>query len=342
MKKFLNILCILVLSTGCWVAAKPAQPEPGRALHCVEQWFSAWEMLSKETFNVHTIWPVDFVFFDDTYIYSTSSISVPGGALIPGPTLFKKNLTWRKQRHDGKIKLPDNKMVPIGLMSFASPINDTCSFFVMPLLSFWQNANVKSDEIPLTLLVTGVFLHEFAHSQQMQNFGKKMTEYDNNHKFKFEFSDDIVQDYFETDSLYEKAFRSEVQIFYEAAAAANPQRVVELYKQGLNRCRSRQATYFINDETVFNGIDDFFLTMEGFGQYAMYTWLVHPDGGNITAAVSLKAVRRGGRSWSQEEGLAVFLILSKLASPEQWASLLVGKETISVFDLIEYYLPRNK
>jgi hypothetical protein len=74
--------------------------------------------------------------------------------------------------------------------------------------------------------------------------------------------------------------------------------------------------------------------MEGLGQYTMYAWLIHPKGGNIAAETAVKGVRRGGRWWSQEEGLALFLALEKLAPPKKWAPKMFGSTTESVLRLI--------
>ena len=172
-------------------------------LQGAEKWFAAWEFVSKEIYNIHTAKPVDFVFFDTTYIYSTSVISIPDGEAINGPAFFHQKMNWKKKPHDGRITLPNGQVVPAGLMSFASPGagNQANPFFVMPLPGFWKKAGVESKELGLENLVTGVFLHEFSHSQQMQNFGKKISEYENMAKYKVDFSDDIVQDYLDRKSV---------------------------------------------------------------------------------------------------------------------------------------------
>ena len=313
-------------------------------LQGAEKWFAAWEFVSKEIYNIHTAKSVDFVFFDTAYIYSTSDISIPDGELINGPDFFNQKLAWKKKLHHGEIVLPNGQAVPVGLMSFASPgaNNQANVFFIMPLPGFWKKAGVESKELGLENLVTGVFLHEFSHSQQMQNFGKKISEYESMAKYKVDFSDDIVQDYFEKDSLYNVKFRNEVAVFYDAAAVNDKSNQTELIVKGIKMLKLRQDEYFRDSLMLFKEIDDFFLTMEGLGQYTMYAWLVHPRGGNIAAETALKGVRRGGRSWSQEEGLSLFLLLSKLYEAKQWSAQMFGDETISVIELIGRKLNGSK
>jgi hypothetical protein len=74
--------------------------------------------------------------------------------------------------------------------------------------------------------------------------------------------------------------------------------------------------------------------MEGLGQYSMFAWLVHPQGANLSPETALKATRRKRKKWSQDEGLALFLILNRQQQPKQWAKYLFGDETKIVIELI--------
>jgi hypothetical protein len=270
-------------------------------------------------------------------VYSTSAISVPGGEIIEGPPLAGKKLTWKKDAHPGKIILPDKQIVPIGLMSFASPLmgEGNNAFFVMPLPGFWEIAGVTSNEIGLENLVTGVFLHEFSHTQQMQNFGVKMTEYEQDKIFaNVNFSDDIIQDYFGKDTVYTGMFREETALFYAASILKRKSKVCSMVKVALLAFNYRQQKYFTGEKGILKPIDNFFLTMEGAGQYTMYAWLIHPQGGNINTKEAITAVRRGKKWWSQDEGLSLFLVLNRLSKTTQWAKFIFGNETVSVIDLI--------
>lgn len=304
------------------------------ALAETAKWFAAWETVSRDFYKIDRIKPVEFVFFDENYVYSTSEISVPNGELIDGPKLFGKKMIWKRAAQNGEITLPNRQIVPVGLMSFASELKNQNAFFVMPLPEFWKKAGVESKELGLENLVTGVFLHEFSHTQQMQNFGRKISEYEQKYKFETELSDDIVQDYFEKDTAYNSAFREEVKLFYDAAAEKDKTKSAGSIKESIEKLRSRQNKYFIGDKAHFRKIDDFFLTMEGFGQFTMYLWLTSPKGANLSPEIALKGVRRGGKQWSQEEGLALFLLLNKLVKPENWAKSMFGNQTESVIELI--------
>lgn len=247
-------------------------------------------------------------------------------------------MSWKKAPHNNSITLPDKQVVPLGLMSFAGEIpNESKAFFVMPLLSFWEKSKVKSDELGLQNLITGVFIHEFAHSQQMETFGKKVSRYEQTNSFETELSDNIVQDVFGKNNLYVELFKKENDTFSEAFKAREKSAKVSFTRKGLDLLKNRQQRFFTGNRQVFSELDDLFLTMEGVGQFAMYAWLIHPEGGNISSDKAIAGVRRGGKVWSQEEGFILFLLLDSYQKPEKWAKDFFGTKIINVTDLLERY-----
>ena len=235
-----------------------------------------------------------------------------------------------------KIVLPNKQEIPIEIICFAGTLNEigSKSFFVMPLYDFWQNAGVESKEISLEKLTTGVFLHEFSHTQQMRNFGKRISEIEAKYKFDFNFSDNIIQDYFKNETNYVSDFENEVKLFYESAFSIDFTNSKKLAKQGFEKYNMRQDLFFKDKYKHFKEIDDLFLTMEGFGQYTMYVWLIDENGGNIDKNLAIKAVRRDGKNWSQEQGFSLFLIFEKLSKSKRWVNDMVSKKVFSIKNLI--------
>jgi hypothetical protein len=334
--KIAEFILLISLTTLTLSAQTPTDTQQRDAAFykAVSQWFSAWELVSKEIYKIDTVKPVEFVFFDEQYVYATSAITVPNGSPVKGPSLMNLQLNWKKALHNGSLTFPDGSVVPAALMSFAAEIpNSNQSFFVMPLPSYWEKAGVTSKELGLENLVTGVFIHEFSHSQQMQNFGKKMTGYEHDTDYGVEFSDDIVQNLFAKDITYLTYYHKELNLFY--TAVSNNVLDENKLNEGLLTMEQRQAAYFKDRFKNLAPIDDFFLTMEGLGQYSMYVWLIHPKGANLQKETSIEGVRRKGKWWSQDEGFALFLILDQLQKPEYWAKNMFGDSTESVIELIE-------
>lgn len=299
-----------------------------------QAWFSAWQLVSTQVYKINDVKAVDFIFFDEQYVYSTSDVVIPEGEAVAGEHLMNLQLTWKRALHKDSITLPDRSVLPVGLMSFASDHNGK-PFFIMPLPGFWKQAGVDSQELGFMNLITGVFVHEFSHSQQMNNFGRQMTAFEEQQDFGVEFSDNLVQDLFGQDTIYTSLYKKEVASFFAATANGLDKRRV---KAGLKIMKERHRLYFTDTNKNLGQIDDFFLTMEGLGQYSMYRWLVDPQGGNIQKALAIKGVRRGGKWWSQDEGFALFLILENLTSPANWAGELLGDRVVSVNAILAKYL----
>ncbi|RYY66162.1 MAG: hypothetical protein EOO13_16180 [Chitinophagaceae bacterium] len=302
-----------------------------------QQWFNAWKLLSKEVFHLDSTYPVDFLFFDKDFVYSTSAVSVVKGKAVAGPALMGSAYQWRKAAHNGTLTLPDSSQVPIGLMSFAAKntLQQAKPFFVMPLPSFWKSAGVESKELGDDNLYTGVFLHEFSHSQQMQNFGMELDALEKAFDFTGDFNDNIVQDLFKGDSSYLGYYSSEVDLFYNAVKETDYLKRQQATENSLAEMRKRHARFFKDKPGSLPSIDEFFLTMEGMGQYTMYAWLTHPKGAGLPKEQVITGVRRGKNQWSQDEGFALFLILEQKSPAAKWAPAMFGNKTISVIDLLE-------
>jgi hypothetical protein len=306
----------------------------------VSKWFTAWNLISKDVFGLKNRESVELVFFDEQYVYSNSSVTIPKGERIKGPIVFNQSQKWMRALHRDSLLLPDSSKAEVSIMSFASPLsnNKSQSYFVMPLPSFWNKAGVTSKELGFNNLITGVFLHEFSHSQQMQSFGKKMSSFENAIDFGIPFSDDIVQHLFQKDSAYVTLFKKELNSFERALKENNRSTKKEFIQKGIGFMQKRHEQYFTGKYQNLKEIDKFFLTMEGLGQFTMYSWFVHPLGAHLSEELAEKGTRRGGKWWSQDEGLLLFLILNQLSPSKQWAYKMFGTNMETVVDLIQEHL----
>jgi len=213
--------------------------------------------------------------------------------------------------HKGKVRLPDGGAVPVGPIAFAGFKGE--SYFVMSLPSVWRDAGVTS-MVGLERFLHGVLLHEMMHVRQAEmahglvrtiamraGFGKAA-----------DLTDDLVQEQFEGDAEYAAAWRSERDLFFAAATAPGEDTVRTLAAQGLAMMRTRHARWFTGRKAAFRDLDGIFLSMEGMGQWLAYRFLLSEAGGKLPPRLALEAVRRDRRQWSQDEGLAVIMVVDRL------------------------------
>lgn len=305
-------------------------------LDWLEKWFGAWELIADDVFKLPRSNPPVVLFYDNEYVYTTSKISAPDGEKFNGPKLFGEKLPWKRTVHNDTLTLPTGQRVPVQLLTFAAPSEKKGveSFFVMAAPSFWQNAGIDSKEVGLDKMLTGIFVHEFAHTRQMNGFGSIISGFEENNKFDFIVNDDIIQNYFSDDSIYTEKFKREVNLFYKAATVENKKETIELTNQGLTILRKRHEEYLEPDKGILVKMDHVFLTMEGIGQYAIVSWLEHPKGGNVVKDVAIKATRRNKKWWSQDEGLALVLLYKRLVAVPDWKGLF-SQHPENIISLIE-------
>lgn len=213
----------------------------------------------------------------------------------------------RGERHGGRVPLPNGEPVRLGPISFAFDRDR----FVMSLPSVWRAAGVTS-ELGLEKLMDGVLLHEIMHTRQSQLAAELLDPIAAAHGLEETLSDDLLQKVFENDPAYLATYREEVSTLFAAAAAEDDAAARGLAAHALHLMRARRARWFTGRNAHFAALDDIFLTMEGMGQWLIYRYFVSPEGGLVPAEHALTAVRRGGRWWSQDEGLALMLVVDRL------------------------------
>lgn len=326
MKKTALIFTLMITFLSCKQEKKQnieTEKHLESELISIQKWFNAWELVATDLLKIKPHQPPLMLFYDHEFSYTNSKNSVKNAIKIKGPNFFGKELSWTKTKHNDTLTLPTGEKVPLGLMSFTASIEEDSkkAYFVMGVPSFWKQANVKSKELGDENLYTSVFLHEFAHALQNKNFGVKLDELNRNHDFKIELSDDMIQEDFEKDSLYVKKIKAEIKIFYDAFYAENSSETKKLMQQGFALYNKRQKDYFLGDKEIYKSLDDFFLTMEGIGQYTAVAWLTSSKGANLDLKLAIDGMRRNKKWWSQEEGLALFLLYTKISNPELGAEM---------------------
>lgn len=206
--------------------------------------------------------------------------------------------------------MPNGKELPLGPISFAT--GDVDGYFVMSLPSVWRAAGVKSG-LGVEGLMDGVLLHEIMHTRQAELAGPLLDALARaNGVSEDELTDDIVQNRFGKDPAYRAAYERERDLLFSAAAAADDREARRIAREALSALRERRARFFSGGKAFYSDFDDIFLTMEGMGQWLAYRHYLSPRGGSIDPATALREVRRDGSQWTQDEGLALILVVDRL------------------------------
>jgi hypothetical protein len=294
-------LCLIVLGAlcGCAGAHKTALPNnAGCEMSASDAaWLrsaqAAWEQVSIKDLRLSAAWP-RVVTFDRTCQYG-----------------FEPNqpLHLDGSRHAGVVRLPDGKSIPVAVTSFAAPDpSGRTAFFVMALPSLWRDAGIQS-KLGLETLMEGVLVHEMMHTRQSEFVTPLLDGLTARFQLPEDISDDSLQQQFGSNPEYVAAYQSERDLLYEAAAEPDASKAKALAARALKQMGARHARWFTAENAKWAPLDEVFLTMEGIGQFAAFSWFKTRPG--VAPDVALAEARRGGRFWTQEEGLALFLVINR-------------------------------
>jgi hypothetical protein len=229
-------------------------------------------------------------------------------------------IRWRGRLHHGKLTMPDGNSAPVGVMSFAGPDpKNPRGFFVMSMPSVWRKGGVTS-ELGLETLMDGVLLHEMMHTRQFAFANPAMAALSKHYGLPEGINDDSIQAAFKDDPAYVGAWQAETDLLYAAAAAPTDAEARRLARKALTAMRARHAMWFVGPGEKWKPLDDIFLQMEGLGQWLIYKYYVDGPNRVYPPGVALKAVRRGRKQWSQDEGLALMLVVDRLVPDWQNAA----------------------
>lgn len=324
----------VALLSALSLSAAPVEPAPScRFAGEVRSWtagaLGAWDRLDRERLRIQQpVTPVITLFDADCAYRLTPDRR---GDFRVGMRRYRV----RASAHDGRIGLPDGQSVPASRQAFASPMSDGGMFFIMALPSLWR-AN-PSEPRDWRLLSMVVFMHEFAHTQQGPALGRRIDDL-LTRGLPQDADDDIVQTRFASRPGYTPAYEAERDLFYSAAVASDPAGARAGLENAARRMAQRRSRWFTGGETVYTEADDIFLTLEGTGNWAAWTWLTDPRGGRLSPEDATTFVRGGGAQWSQDEGLGIMLALDRV-TPD-WPAIAFAPRGVTADDLIARALAR--
>jgi hypothetical protein len=180
-----------------------------------------------------------------------------------------------------------------------------------------------------------VFLHEFTHTRQIRGMAAVIGPIDKTWQKTYheELDDDVIQHHFAQDSLYVAAYNAERDLLYRAASAPSIGESRAFAQQALDMMRTRHARWFTGDNAVFATLDDVFLSLEGSAQWTAAAWLAHPKGGGLGQDQAVAKMLGKRRWWSQDEGLALFLVLNRLWL--DWPQAVFASHSPGATELLE-------
>lgn len=229
-------------------------------------------------------------------------------SLEPGKSLK----AMRAEPHNGIVALPGGRSVPAQLITFAATYEDQRTkypFFVFSLPSVWKAAPHLANEPNVDALIGSVFIHEMTHTLH-GSFHSRLDKLEKLLASDEQLDDDIIQKRFEKNDAFGDSVKSETDLLYLAAIAPSEADSRSQTRRALAMIEKRRETFLAGKQNAaYAELEDVFLTMEGAANWAAYRAAL--DKG-FERQKALGLIRRGGKYWSQDQGLAIFLVIDRL------------------------------
>jgi hypothetical protein len=290
----------------------------------VDRALKAWRFASREIAGIGDVPKFRAVFFD-----AACTLTSPDALNVGG----WQDATWAAARHEGQVLLPNGEQIPAGVTSYITG-DDNGAIFIMATPSVWSAAGVSNAVIGLETMMVAVLIHEASHVAQSATYGAKADALVKRHNLPDSFNDDSLQARFKGDAAFSASVAREIDLFLQAAASPDIATARKLAREARDLMRARAAKHYVGPETYWGEAEDLWLTFEGAGQWTGYQWVISRRGANVSPDVALpNFVKRSGW-WSQNEGLAVFLALDRLAGPT-WKRHAYGDGAQTVLQMMD-------
>jgi hypothetical protein len=293
-----------------------------------------WETLARTSLRIDPSPLPLILLFDRSCVWRLSPEAPPEPQWKPvGVSLRFAGAAVRvaSASHGGTVTLPSGAAVAIEpRASTALYRNSRDAFVSMAMPSVWQTKTESAQTRGEYL--RGAFSHEMTHTRLLVSINRRVRELARKHDLVYPINDDVVQAQFGRVRGFEAAINRERDALYRAAAEPDPARRRALAAKALELVRTRRARYFTGSTAGYAELESLFLTMEGVGQWAAYQVARTRTGGSDAEA--LRLVRDDRKYWSQDEGLALFLLVDALV-PDWQPRVFAAPMPASPIELLE-------
>ena len=237
--------------------------------------------------------------------------------------------------HKEKLWVPERDPIDVKTRAAAAmPVSDNKkTFFISPVPSFFHTLAPPDQAVFLDLLLAGLNIHELTHTRQLSFVLPQILDAQKKYKLPESIDDNSIERTFENNEAYKALFFKEKTHLWNAAMASNLDSCKSHLKLALDLVAERQRTFFVNENEGYKKLDEIFLALEGSAMWAQYktTRKYAPQG--QSPEQTLYFMFQYLASWSQEEGLALFLIIDKLVPG--WQVQFFSTELPSPFELLK-------
>ncbi len=312
----------------------------GQDLLSMQKTADDWEYSCRNELHIEPGTLPWIIFYDSVNAWHIN----PEVALLPAHKKLASSIRFAgidyslfRVNHDEKLWVPEREPIDVKTRSVATmPVSDNKkTFFISPVPAYFHTLAPPDQAFFLDLLLTGLIIHELTHTRQLPFAVSQILDAQKKYKLPESIDDNSIERTFENNEAYKALFFKEKTHLWNAAMTDNLDSCKEELKIALDLAAERQRTFFAKENEGYKKLDDIFLALEGSAMWAQYKATLKYAPGQ-TPKQTLFFLMQYGNSWSQEEGLALFLIIDKLLPG--WQGKFFSKELPSPLELLKEYL----
>ena len=301
----------------------------------VQRAFDGWELARREFLKIDAPPLPWIVLYDASCIWHFAPTDP---RLVSDAKRVKAKFTFGEvaletlaMPHRGTVLLPNRVEIPIEIKaSTALYRNGRATFFVMAMPSVWRRKPFLDEYLQ------GVFSHELVHTLQLVNINRRLRQLIGSIDVPGRLNDDVIQARFQKESGFARLIDRERELFYKATGASDHNNRNHLVRKALAVVRERHQRFFTGSNAVYAEIEALFLTMEGMGQWTAYKLTKARGQLGASDSDAMNLVREDRRYWSQDEGLALFLLIDAMVP--KWQTRMFDGLPPSPYALLEQAL----
>jgi hypothetical protein len=248
----------------------------------------------------------------DAASFFKEALALSGGAeVLPGWTFAGNPIAVIAVPHDGRARLPNGMRVAAEEVVAKATLRrqGTGTFLVISTLEVLRRIHVGSESLDVHRLFLGAFSHEVVHTRQLlaaRNESKRIAK---RYRVSVESDSFVVQRTMMKRKGYTLAYEAERDLLFRAVEELEDSRAKELAAQALILAERRRNQWMRGRRAWLREMESLVLSMEGVAEWCRYRLLADDSTEPRSEAELLALVR--SRSWSHEEGLALFLLIDR-------------------------------
>ena len=324
-----GLILTMALGAGC-ASARTATPRchmSGGTGQWLQGSYAAWEQVRTRQLGLPEASPPDLVVFDRWCAYELST-GRSGTIRVAAGT---DTLVGEGRPHDGTIRLTNGLTRPVRAEAFAALLpGDSATVLVIALEDVWrEDPDYRTSTEDWRALLRRSFVHEMTHARQLPTW-TPMLRIAATRAGLADFDDDVIQQVFDTVPGFGRAIGEETALLYEAAAHPSRERQRALATQAIQRMQMRRARVYGGEDAPWARVEQILLDIEGAAQWAVWAHVGNSTRLRVDERTSI--VRGSGHYWSQEQGLALYLLLDALVP--DWPRQMFSANPPSSLDLL--------